>query len=132
MAGTGRGAALDSRAASRTVPHSAFEHVVVRGPLACPNPPEGISIAAERDAYQRTLYRAEARDALDLAAPEQENGLFAVAGDGDGTASACGAGVLGRARASFVPVVASLVGHVLASAGSHWYIDVVTTQKALP
>jgi putative acetyltransferase len=64
--------------------------------LETPNQPEVISLIAELDAYQDTLYPAEARYALDLTALEQENVLFAVARDNSGTAIGCGAVVLGR------------------------------------
>lgn len=61
-----------------------------------PNQPEVISLIAELDAYQDSLYPAEARYALDLTTLEQENVLFVVARDEDGTAIGCGALVLGR------------------------------------
>ena len=63
--------------------------------LEPPNQPEVLSLIAELDAYQDTLYPAEARYALDLSALEQDNVLFAVARDKDGSAIACGAVVLG-------------------------------------
>lgn len=62
--------------------------------LEPPNQPEVISLIADLDAYQDTLYPAEARYSLDLTALEQENVLFVVARDDDGTAIGCGAIVL--------------------------------------
>jgi putative acetyltransferase len=59
-----------------------------------PNQPDVVSLIAELDAYQDTLYPAEARYALDLTALEQTNVLFAVVRDGDGVALGCGAAVL--------------------------------------
>jgi putative acetyltransferase len=61
-----------------------------------PNQPEVISLIAELDAYQDSLYPAEARYALDLASLEQDNVVFVVARDDDGAAIACGAVVLER------------------------------------
>ena len=63
--------------------------------LESPNQPEVISLIAELDAYQDTLYPAEARYALDMTALEQENVVFVVARDNDGTAIGCGAVVSG-------------------------------------
>jgi len=63
--------------------------------LEPPNQPEVISLIAELDAYQDTLYPAEARYALDLTTLEQENVLFVVARNNNGTAVGCGALVLG-------------------------------------
>jgi putative acetyltransferase len=62
--------------------------------LESPNQADVISLIVELDAYQDTLYPAEARYALDLTALEQTNVLFAVVRDGDGVALACGAAVL--------------------------------------
>jgi putative acetyltransferase len=62
--------------------------------LETPNQPEIISLIEELDAYQDTLYPAEARYALDLTSLEQSNVLFAVARDEDGVAIGCGALVL--------------------------------------
>jgi putative acetyltransferase len=62
--------------------------------LEPPNQPEVISLIAELDAYQDTLYPAEARYALDLTTLEQANVLFVVARDYDGIAIGCGAVVL--------------------------------------
>lgn len=67
----------------------------MRVQLEPPNQPEVISLIAELDAYQDTLYPAEARYALDLTTLAQENVLFVVARDNDGTAIGCGALVLG-------------------------------------
>lgn len=68
----------------------------MRVQLESPNQPEVISLIAELDAYQDTLYPAEARYALDLITLEQENLLFVVARDNDGAAIGCAAVVLGR------------------------------------
>lgn len=57
--------------------------------------PEVIALIAELDAYQDSLYPAEARYALDLTALCQPNVLFAVARDDSGAALGCGAVVLG-------------------------------------
>lgn len=73
----------------------AAESVIMRVQLEPPNQPEVISLIAELDAYQDTLYPAEARYALDLTTLQQENVLFAVARDDNGTAIGCGALVLG-------------------------------------
>ncbi|MRV70146.1 GNAT family N-acetyltransferase [Duganella sp. FT92W] len=62
--------------------------------LESPNQPEIISLIAELDAYQDTLYPAEARYALDLTTLERENVLFVVGRADDGAAVACGAVVL--------------------------------------
>lgn len=67
----------------------------MRVELEQPNQPEIISLIKELDAYQDTLYPAEARYALDLTTLEQKNVLFAVARGSDGTAIGCGALVLG-------------------------------------
>jgi putative acetyltransferase len=64
--------------------------------LESPNQPEIISLIEQLDAYQDTLYPAEARYALDLTTLQQENVLFAVARDDDGIAIGCGALVLGN------------------------------------
>jgi putative acetyltransferase len=75
----------------------AAENAVMRVQLEPPNQPEIISLIAELDTYQDTLYPAEARYALDLTTLEQESVLFVVARDNDGTAIGCGAVVLGSA-----------------------------------
>ncbi len=62
--------------------------------IESPNQPEVILLIDELDAYQDTLYPAEARYALDLTTLEQENLIFAVARDGAGAAIGCGALVL--------------------------------------
>jgi putative acetyltransferase len=59
-----------------------------------PDQPEVIGLIAELDAYQDTLYPAESRYAVDLAALKQSNVLFAVARDRAGQAIGCGAIVL--------------------------------------
>ena len=50
----------------------------MRVALETPNQPEAIALIAELDAYQDTLYPAEARYALDLASLVKPNVLFAV------------------------------------------------------
>ncbi len=62
--------------------------------LERPNQPDVISLIAELDAYQDTLYPPEARYALDLSSLEQDHVLFAVARDAAGAAVGCGAVVL--------------------------------------
>lgn len=62
--------------------------------LESPNQPEIISLIEELDAYQDTLYPAEARYALDLTTLEQQNVLFAVARNSSEIAIGCGALVL--------------------------------------
>ena len=64
--------------------------------LECPRQPEVIALIAELDAYQDTLYPAEARYALDLDALALPDVLFAVARDAGGAATGCGAIVLNR------------------------------------
>jgi putative acetyltransferase len=71
----------------------------MRVQLEAPNQPEVLSLIAELDAYQDTLYPAEARYALDLTRLEQKNVLFAVARDTTGVAIGCGALVLGSEAA---------------------------------
>lgn len=66
----------------------------MRVQLEPPNQPEIVSLIDELDAYQDTLYPAEARYALDLTQLEQENVLFVVARDDAGVAIGCGALVL--------------------------------------
>ena len=63
--------------------------------LESPNQPEIISLIEQLDAYQDTLYPAEARYALDLTSLEKESVLFAVARNDVGLAIGCGALVLG-------------------------------------
>ncbi len=57
--------------------------------------PEVIALIAELDAYQDSLYPAEARYALDLDALCQPEVLFAVARDAQAVARGCAAVVLG-------------------------------------
>lgn len=66
----------------------------MRVQLESANQADVLELIAELDAYQDSLYPAEARYALDLSALEQENVLFAVARDDAGVAIACGALVL--------------------------------------
>ncbi|MFG6466585.1 GNAT family N-acetyltransferase [Roseateles sp. BYS87W] len=61
------------------------------------NQPEVIALIAELDAYQDSLYPAEARYALDLSSLCQPHVLFAVARDEAGTAVGCAAVVLSDA-----------------------------------
>ncbi|TFW09790.1 GNAT family N-acetyltransferase [Oxalobacteraceae bacterium OM1] len=62
--------------------------------LEPPDQPEIIALIAELDAYQDTLYPAEARYALDIGSLAQPNVLFAVARESNGSAVGCGAVVL--------------------------------------
>ena len=71
----------------------------MRVQLESPNQTEIISLIEELDAYQDTLYPAEARYALDLTTLKQKNVLFAVARDSTGAAIGCGALVLGNETA---------------------------------
>ncbi|MET0355132.1 MAG: GNAT family N-acetyltransferase [Cellvibrio sp.] len=64
--------------------------------LESPNQPDVILLIKELDAYQDTLYPAEARYALDLTTLEQNNVLFVVARNSTGEAIGCGALVLGE------------------------------------
>ncbi len=66
----------------------------MRVSLESPNQPDVIALIADLDAYQDTLYPAEARYAMDLASLSQPNVLFAVARNTEGTAIGCGAVVL--------------------------------------
>jgi putative acetyltransferase len=59
-----------------------------------PDQPDVITLIAELDAYQDTLYPAEARYALDLASLKKSNVVFVVARDAKGTALGCGAVVV--------------------------------------
>ncbi len=59
-----------------------------------PDQPDVIALIADLDAYQDTLYPAEARYALDLASLKNSNVIFMVARDGEGTAVGCGAVVI--------------------------------------
>lgn len=62
-----------------------------------PNQPDVIALIADLDAYQDSLYPAEARYALDLASLSLPNVLFVVARDEEHTALGCGAVVLNHA-----------------------------------
>jgi putative acetyltransferase len=59
-----------------------------------PDQPEVIALITELDAYQDTLYPADARYALDLASLKKSNVIFVVARDGEGIAVGCGAVVI--------------------------------------
>jgi putative acetyltransferase len=59
-----------------------------------PDQPDVISLIAELDAYQDTLYPAEARYALDLTSLVKSNVIFMVARDAHGLAIGCGAVVM--------------------------------------
>jgi len=65
--------------------------------LESPRQPEVIALIAELDAYQDTLYPAEARYALDLDSLAQPNVLFGVARGPEGHAVGCAAIVLNPA-----------------------------------
>ncbi len=56
-----------------------------------PDQPEVIALIAELDAYQDTLYPAEARYTLDLASLRKPNVVFVVARDPHNKAVGCGA-----------------------------------------
>lgn len=62
-----------------------------------PNQPDVIALIADLDAYQDSLYPAEARYALDLTSLSQPNVFFVVARDERHTALGCGAVVLNDA-----------------------------------
>ncbi|WP_317203596.1 GNAT family N-acetyltransferase [Janthinobacterium sp.] len=62
--------------------------------LESPDQPEVISLIAELDAYQDTLYPPESRHSLDLMSLKQANVVFVVARDVSGKAIACGAVVV--------------------------------------
>lgn len=59
--------------------------------IEIPDQPEVIALIAELDAYQDSLYPAEARYALDLASLQMPNVAFAVARDTSNKAIGCGA-----------------------------------------
>jgi putative acetyltransferase len=63
-----------------------------------PNQQDVITLIAELDAYQDTLYPAEARYALDLASLKKPNVVFAVARDSNGKALGCGAVVVSESH----------------------------------
>ena len=71
-----------------------------------PDQPEVIGLIAELDAYQDTLYPAEARYALDLVSLKKSNVVFVVARDSDGKAIGCGAvvatGSIGELKRMYV------------------------------
>jgi putative acetyltransferase len=62
--------------------------------LESPDQPEVISLIAELDAYQDTLYPPESRHSLDLTSLKQPNVMFVVARNTSGQAIGCGAVVL--------------------------------------
>lgn len=64
--------------------------------LESPNQPDVIALIAELDAFQDSLYPAEARYALDIASLVSPAVLFAMARDSDGAAVGCAAIVLGE------------------------------------
>lgn len=66
--------------------------------IESPNQPEVVALIAELDAYQDSLYPAEARYALDLASLLQPNVIFVVARDAAAAAVGCGAIVLGESH----------------------------------
>ena len=66
----------------------------MRVELESPNQTDIIALIADLDAYQDTLYPAEARYALDLASLSKPNVLFVVARDEQNAALGCGAIVL--------------------------------------
>ena len=68
----------------------------MRVALESPDQPDVIALIADLDAYQDTLYPAEARYALDLNSLCQPHVVFAVARTGSGQAIGCGAAVLGE------------------------------------
>ena len=59
-----------------------------------PDQPQVIALIADLDAYQDTLYPAEARYALDMASLTKSNVIFMVARDDEGAAVGCGAVVI--------------------------------------
>jgi len=59
-----------------------------------PNQPDVIALIADLDAYQDSLYPAEARYVLDLASLSKSNVIFVVARDEQHAALGCGAVVL--------------------------------------
>ena len=63
-----------------------------------PDQPEVIALIAELDAYQDSLYPAEARYALDLESLKESNVVFAVARNDEGAAVGCGAVVLAESH----------------------------------
>lgn len=76
-------------------PESRWTHkLCMNVTLESPKKPEVAALIAELDAYQDTLYPAEARYALDLDALALPSVLFAVARDSDGIPKECGAIVI--------------------------------------
>ena len=67
---------------------------LVRVAIENPDQPEVIGLIAELDAYQDTLYPAEARYALDLMSLKKPNVVFVVARDEANLAVGCGAVVV--------------------------------------
>ncbi len=63
----------------------------MRVALESPDQPEVISLIAELDAYQDTLYPPESRHSLDLMSLKQQNVVFVVARNASGQAIGCGA-----------------------------------------
>jgi putative acetyltransferase len=63
----------------------------VRVSKESPDQPEVIALIAELDAYQDSLYPAEARYSLDLASLKKPNVVFVVARDAQNQAVGCGA-----------------------------------------
>jgi putative acetyltransferase len=59
--------------------------------IESPDQPEVIALIADLDAYQDTLYPAEARYATDLTVLKQSNVVFVVVRNLDGIALGCGA-----------------------------------------
>jgi putative acetyltransferase len=68
----------------------------MRVTLETPDQPEVIALIADLDAYQDTLYPAEARYALDMAALKKSNVVFAIARNSVNVAIGCGAVVVGE------------------------------------
>jgi len=62
--------------------------------LESPDQPEVITLIAELDAYQDTLYPPESRHSLDLTSLKQPNVVFVVARSASGQAIGCGAVVV--------------------------------------
>jgi putative acetyltransferase len=82
------------RSATESAGSLRTQHLLVDVALESPRQLDVVALIADLDAYQDTLYPAEARYALDLDALAQPDVLFAVARDADGVAWGCGAIVL--------------------------------------